>query len=244
MSNTLYQYSTFIAVQNGLYDGDLSLPNLQQRGDFGLGSFNALEGELIALHGKFFHCTNGKAQLASASSRLCWAAVCKFNNDLNINITTNTRLENLKASIEKQIGSKNFLLAIHISGKFSKLKIASVPKQTKPYKTIKEIIDESREFDLHNIQGDAIGFFAPDYMEHIKMPGYHFHFIDNTQTIGGHVLDFELAEGLISLQKLSHFTFELPNSNEFSRLEMPTPQQDEHVPVLADILFPPLKKGG
>lgn len=55
----LYQYSHFLAVSRGLYDGDLSIQHLSAKGAIGLGAFNALDGELVVIDGSFYHCTEG-----------------------------------------------------------------------------------------------------------------------------------------------------------------------------------------
>ena len=38
----------------GVYDGDLTYQELARHGDFGLGTFEALDGEMIALEGVFY----------------------------------------------------------------------------------------------------------------------------------------------------------------------------------------------
>jgi acetolactate decarboxylase len=44
--DTLFQTSTLSALQAGDYDGILTIGALKQHGDFGLGSFNTLDGEM------------------------------------------------------------------------------------------------------------------------------------------------------------------------------------------------------
>jgi hypothetical protein len=44
--DTLYQTSTITALLAGEYDGDLTCGQLKARGDIGLGTFNALDGEM------------------------------------------------------------------------------------------------------------------------------------------------------------------------------------------------------
>ena len=52
--HTLFQTSTIDALLSGNYEGDVSFAELQARGDFGLGTFDALDGEMIALDGDFY----------------------------------------------------------------------------------------------------------------------------------------------------------------------------------------------
>ncbi|MBA3390836.1 MAG: acetolactate decarboxylase, partial [Rubrobacter sp.] len=54
LHHTLFQTSTIDALLEGKYDGDVSFAELADRGDFGLGTFDALDGEMIALDGDFY----------------------------------------------------------------------------------------------------------------------------------------------------------------------------------------------
>lgn len=49
--DTLYQVSTLDSLMQGVYDGELMLEELLQRGDFGIGTFDALDGEMVILDG-------------------------------------------------------------------------------------------------------------------------------------------------------------------------------------------------
>ncbi len=47
--HTLFQTSTIDALLEGKFDGDVSFADLAGRGDSGLGTLDALDGEMIAL---------------------------------------------------------------------------------------------------------------------------------------------------------------------------------------------------
>ena len=50
----LVQVSTIDALLQGVYDGNTSLQTLGKYGDFGIGTFNGLDGEMILLEGHFY----------------------------------------------------------------------------------------------------------------------------------------------------------------------------------------------
>ena len=50
----LFQTSTIDALLVGVYDGETTFQELKRHGDFGLGTFNGLDGEMIALDGQFY----------------------------------------------------------------------------------------------------------------------------------------------------------------------------------------------
>ncbi|MGV3255520.1 acetolactate decarboxylase, partial [Streptococcus suis] len=52
--NRLFQYNTLGALMAGLYGGSLTVGELLEHGDLGLGPLASLDGELIVLDGKVF----------------------------------------------------------------------------------------------------------------------------------------------------------------------------------------------
>ena len=53
-AHEIFQSSTINALLEGVYNGDLTYGELRQHGDFGLGTFNALDDERVALDGESF----------------------------------------------------------------------------------------------------------------------------------------------------------------------------------------------
>ena len=50
----LYQYSTIGSLLEGVYDGEITFAELKDHGDMGLGTYNALDGEMIELDHRFY----------------------------------------------------------------------------------------------------------------------------------------------------------------------------------------------
>ena len=50
----LFQYATINSLLAGVFDGDLTIAKLKRHGDLGIGTFNALDGEMLALDGQFY----------------------------------------------------------------------------------------------------------------------------------------------------------------------------------------------
>src|SRR5690606_36367139 len=50
----VFQNSTIDALLDGNYDGEVSFEQLRRHGDFGLGTLNELDGEMLALDGEFY----------------------------------------------------------------------------------------------------------------------------------------------------------------------------------------------
>ena len=48
-----------------------------------------------------------------------------------------------------------------------------------------------------------------------SVAGYHLHFIDDSRAIGGHVLDFALTSGIVTLDQDADLHVEMPTSADF-----------------------------
>ena len=78
----IYQVSTINAILDGVYDGDVTYAELARHGDFGLGTFNHLDGEMVAVDGRFFHLrSDGSATPVAPEERTPFAAVTFFEAD-------------------------------------------------------------------------------------------------------------------------------------------------------------------
>ena len=75
----LFQTSTLQALMAGVYDGDLTFQALARHGDFGLGTFDALDGEMIALDGTFYQIkADGRVSPVAGAMKTPFAAVTFF----------------------------------------------------------------------------------------------------------------------------------------------------------------------
>lgn len=62
----IWHYSMIDAMRRGIYEGTHTVKELKTHGDFGLGTFNHLNGELVALYGIVYRISpNGKVEVAS-----------------------------------------------------------------------------------------------------------------------------------------------------------------------------------
>jgi acetolactate decarboxylase len=193
---TLTQVSTYDAILNGLYDGSVSLKKLLSYGNLGLGTFHALDGELILLDGKIYQAKgDGKVYTPSATLTTPFAAVAKFKAEITAKLDGGMDFSAVEKILTDSGANQNLFWAIKIKGRFSKIKLRTPPAQKKPYPPLTEVVKTQPVFNLENIAGSFVGFRTPAYMKGIGAPGYHFHFISEDLQAGGHVLAFTLAEG-------------------------------------------------
>lgn len=222
----LYQYSHFWGVNNGLYDGDMTISALRQYGNHGLGTFNSLAGELVAIKDEFFHCTGGKATKAEEHAQLPWAAVTDFAVEHTITISNINSFKELQALFCRYVGSKNYPYILHIEGSCHNISLGSTRKQTRPFQSIDAVIKDSVMIDTGTTDVDMVGFYAPQFMYPLKAQGLHLHFITKDRTQGGHVLDLALHKATLKFQQLTSFEILLPKHDEYKLKHFKDPQEE------------------
>jgi len=220
-NDILYQVSTIDALLQGVYDGALSIGELETHGDFGIGTLDGLNGEMLALDGNYYQVkSDGIAYPVSENMTTPFATVTYFEADENLRPEKPMNLTELEQYLDLNLPSENFFYAVRIDGNFSYLKARSVPKQEPPYRKLADVVSNQSVFEFENVSGTLMGFRTPDYVSSINVPGYHLHFITENRSAGGHVLEFKLENGTAALDTTPAFFMELPTSENFSKAEL------------------------
>jgi acetolactate decarboxylase len=133
----LTQISTIDAILNGVYDGVITIGELKQYGDFGIGTFEALDGEMVELDGEFYQIkADGIAYIVDPKVMTPFASVTFFDTDSQIELLgeyENLPYAECQKLITGSLPTENIFYAIRITGVFSYMKTRSVPAQHKPY---------------------------------------------------------------------------------------------------------------
>ena len=210
--HVLFQASTIAALLEGAYDGDLSFAELAAHGDLGLGTLNALDGEMIALDGRFYRAdVDGVVAEIDAAMKTPFAVVADFTPSIDLEIEQPLEHEQLLARLEQLIPADAASCAIRIDGRFELVRARSVPRQSPPYRPLTEVVAKQHVFELADVTGTMLGFRFPDYAEGIEVSGYHLHFISEDRCRGGHVLGSRSGGGLrLRADPSSELHVELP----------------------------------
>ncbi len=226
--DTLYQASTIDALLDGLYDGDVTFGELKKHGNFGIGTFDYLDGEMIALDGEFYQVKmDGKVYPVDGKMETPFAVVTFFEPDNTIVLNGELDLKQLEAYLDKQLPSKNIFYAIRIDGTFKYIKARSVPRQEEPFPPLVDVVKEQAIFEFQDIEGTVVGFWCPAYVKGVNVPGYHLHFINKERTAGGHLLDCRTETGKIGIDHTSDFFMELPENEEFLTADLTEEKEEE-----------------
>jgi acetolactate decarboxylase len=211
--NQLYQYGVIDGLLAGAFDGDLSIENLKKHGDFGIGTFNRADGELIAFSGDVFRVNYSGAVTKVDLDSTPFASVVKFKADTTFAIDFVASYEKLQTIITGIVNA-NSIYAIRLSGSFDSLTTRAVAAAQKPYPTLSELVGTSQHlFHYEDLIGDCVGFLIPDYMNRINIPGFHFHFLSADHLKGGHVFALSGRNITVSVQQLSTVLVQ-SNTNE------------------------------
>jgi acetolactate decarboxylase len=207
----LFQTSTVQALLAGAYDGDVTLGEILEHGDLGLGTLDGLDGELIVLDGQAWKASlDGTLIRPELSARTPYAVVVPFSPGPPVALRGPFSDAELEARLGHRIKRADRPTAIRIDGRFEVVHVRSVPKQQPPYQPLAEVIAQQQVSELRDVTGTMMGFCFPDALEGIEMVGAHLHFLTDDRTRGGHVLSYTLLEAIARIDDATLLHVELP----------------------------------
>lgn len=221
------QASTIGALMEGVYDGEMTYGELARLGDFGLGTFNALDGEMIARDGRFFQVkSDGRAYPVDPSARTPFAVVMFFDPTVKVLWEELVDWKEFQTGVDKAVPSRNVFYALKVRAVFDYIRVRTVPRQEKPYPPLAEVARHQPEFTYEAVEGTLVGFRFPDYAQGLNVAGYHVHFLDLGEGLGGHVLDFRMRDARIDIDVTSKFHMEVPECGDFLAADLGRDQND------------------
>ena len=226
---TLVQVSTIDAILSGIYDGVMTFGTLKEYGNFGIGTFEGLDGEMIGLDGNFYQVkADGIAYPVSDSTKTPFACVTFFDTDLEEQLAEDMNYEQLGEFLDRILPTTNIFYAIKIEGAFSYMKTRSVPHQEKPYPPLVEVTKNQPVFEFNDVEGTIVGFRCPAYVKGINVPAYHLHFLTQDRDGGGHILEFKIKEAAAYVDYTSEFLMILPGEDsDFYKIDLAQDKQEE-----------------
>ena len=224
------QLSTLTALVSGDFYGSMTVNDLMSHGDFGLGCFNAVDGEMIVVDGVCYQALgDGSVRKADPNETVPFATLCKFNDDFAKKTGDCANLDALKKSLDTAVAehSKNGMYAVKIHTKYPTIHVRSETKQKEPYQPLDKALETSQtEFNYKDVSGTLVCFYFPDYMSKLNSSGWHVHFISDDGTKGGHVLDVSLKDTNAHFDEASEFTMLVPDTESFKKAGINNVGQD------------------
>ena len=227
LRSTLFQVSTSAALVEGIYQGAVRVSRLLQHGDFGLGTFTDLDGEMVVLDGICYRISSTGAITPVEGDRLIpYAVVTRFSGSSRKKGQKIDNFDDLVQVCEQLRDSENVFYAFRVDGYFDTVRtrvMKAVPKGT----GLKKAASGQQEFRLEELQGTLVGIWSPAFAASFSVPGYHFHFLSEDRHSGGHVLDCRASDVEIEACSMNEMHVSLPESEDFLKADLTRdPQAD------------------
>jgi acetolactate decarboxylase len=217
--NSVYISTPINVLVEGYYEQNITIGELMTHGDFGLGTFNDLDGEMVVLDGVVYQiAADGTVNTVADDVLTPFACVTFYQPETFDEIDAamvskekNTPLAYaaFNSLLERLLPSPNMLYALRIDGRFSHVRTRSVAKQEN-YRPLVEATKDQVVFDFYNIAGTLSGFYTPPFMPSLNAPGYHLHFISDDRRRGGHLLSCTVESARIGMQHVPLLEVALP----------------------------------
>lgn len=212
----VYQVSTLSALMEGLYDGEVTISELKEHGNIGIGTFDALDGEMVCKDGKFYQVKgDGSIVRADWGAKTPYAVVTYFAPFSKIAMVEMDDLADLTDFLDANIPSDNIFYAVKITGTFKYVKTRSVYRQSVPYPRLSQVTQTQSVFEARDIKGTVVGFRSPEYVKGLSAVGYHFHFLSDDEKFGGHLLECSVTEAFAEVDDKNEFFMRLPMNKAF-----------------------------
>jgi len=209
---TLSQVSTIEALMEGQYEGIITYEELGRYGDFGIGTFDDLDGEMVGFDGDFYQVkADGTAYEVSGGMTAPFAEVTFFDVDIERELPGRLDYEQFREYVDGLLPEADIFHAIVVEGEFSYMKTRSVPAQEEPFLPLDDVLQHQAIFELNDVIGTMVGFRCPEFVADVNVPGYHLHFLSGDRTTGGHVLEFEIEDAVVSVDYTSDLYLILPD---------------------------------
>jgi acetolactate decarboxylase len=218
--HTLFQVSTSAALVEGVYQGAVRVSRLLRHGDFGLGTFVDLDGEMAVLDGVCYQISASGVISPVDDYRLVpYAVVTRFIAAFRTNHREIPNVAALIAACDRLRDSNNIFYAFRVRGMFQTAK-TRVMKPVSDGTTLKMAASAQQEFCFEHLQGTLIGLWAPAFAASFMVPGYHFHFLSEDRQKGGHVLECRASDVEIEGCAINEMHVSLPETKEFLQADL------------------------
>ena len=228
---TVFQVSLLQGLTLGDYYGSITVNDLKQKGDTGIGTFEGVNGELIMLDGTVYRAlSDGSVEVAPDDETIPFANVTFFDTDEKENINGISGIADLKELLDEKIEQlgKNRFYMVRIDGTFKKVHARSELKQQEPYKPLAEALKtDQREFSWEDTEGTVVALYCPQYMNDLNAVGWHMHFVSADHSAGGHLLDIDIDSADLKIDCTQGFNMLLPETKMFPDLDLTIDQSED-----------------
>lgn len=209
---SIYLCSPVNALVEGIYEEKIPFAEIKRHGDFGLGTFDHLDGEMVMLDGAIYQITaDGLVREMSDEALTPFSCVTFYRPERHIELNEESSYDDFLNRLQGTLPSPNIFYAFRIEGEFAAVKVRSVPK-SECYIPLVEIAREQPVFEFSDISGTLAGFYTPAFMSSISVPGMHLHFLSDDRQRGGHLLTCRPRRVRAGIQPIYTMELALPTT--------------------------------
>lgn len=213
--HTIFQVSTSTALVQGVYNGCVTIADIKKHGNFGLGTFDELDGEGIMLDGEVWQAkSDGSLSKAPNSATSPFWVTTNFAPKITFKCSSVSSWDDLCQQIDQQRQSPNIFTAICVSGVFDYVQFRVACRTTSGTDLVTATNNQA-VFELNNYKGTLVGFWTPVYAKTMNVPGYHLHLLTDDHKHGGHVLAISGKNLTVQLNEENNFQIALPETADF-----------------------------
>ncbi|HWL07017.1 MAG TPA: acetolactate decarboxylase [Planctomicrobium sp.] len=214
-SDQISQVSVINALLLGQYQGTLPLKKLLLLGDFGLGTLDHLDGELIILDGVAWQArADGTVRRCEPEMTTPFAVITPFDGEETFDCPAVTSLEHLESMLDPRLPSRDAFVAVRVDATFDLISLRAVPRQEPPYRPLAEVVKNQAQWERKKITGTLIGIRSPAWVTGIGIPGFHWHFLSQDRLSGGHVFNCRFESASVTFDRCRTWMIQLGDSLE------------------------------
>jgi acetolactate decarboxylase len=186
--HTLFQVSTSGALVQGIYEKAVSSKFLLSYGDFGLGTFVNLDGEMVVLDGSIYQVrSDGSVSKIVDDTGTPFAVVVHFVADQDQTIESAPTFEDLIRICDQYRDSDNLFYAFRVDGRFEHIHTRAM-KATLDGLPLAKAAAVQPEFDFKDIDGTLVGIWLRSFRAPLTSQAITSIFLSEDRTRGGHLL--------------------------------------------------------
>lgn len=201
------QWGSLDALLKAQYDGPTPVGNLMQSDAIGLGTFNGLDGEMVVLDGNVYQIDGfGDIHRPGRGAHSPFAFVTSpFRPSVEFAVPGPISIKTLGTLIDRKMGSYQGILAVQVDAQLANVRGRSFAAQLPPYRPFLQISDRQTIFTFPRLGATLVGYRMPDSVKsgNQNVPGYHFHFLNQARTTGGHLLEAKVLSGTVRVMRVT-----------------------------------------
>ena len=215
------QISLFSVLLSGRYGGVIRVAELKQLGGMAIATMDRLDGEVQMIDNVVYQaCADGSVRLPGDDETVPFGTAAQFHAERKFRLADIPGYELFEKRMAECCPQESVPLAIRLTGEFRRMKVRAVARQEKDGVGLAEAAKHEALFELADCSGDLVGFRLPEYLRGVNAPGWHLHFMDAERRHGGHVVNFSLRSGELSLCFADDFQIRLPGPEVLSGLDL------------------------